>query len=99
MRKTGFAFALLGLAIIDTTAEAQPRPVPLPRNMNPDEMVEVNVPAGTARMKAGRQRMTRRQFVESVAGEQIQVGPRGSGITQRNAGPPRQFQFGVRYAF
>jgi outer membrane receptor for ferrienterochelin and colicin len=30
---------------------------------------------------------------------QIQVGPRGSGIVQRNAGPPRQFQFGVRYLF
>ncbi|MDX1666920.1 MAG: TonB-dependent receptor, partial [Saprospiraceae bacterium] len=29
---------------------------------------------------------------------QIQVGPRSSGlIVQRNAGPPRQFQFGVRY--
>lgn len=30
---------------------------------------------------------------------QIQVGPRGSGIVQRNAAPPRQFQFGVRYLF
>ncbi|WP_338868300.1 TonB-dependent receptor [Spirosoma sp. SC4-14] len=30
---------------------------------------------------------------------QIQVGPKGSGIVQRNAGPPRQFQFGVRYLF
>lgn len=30
---------------------------------------------------------------------QIQIGPRGSGIVQRNAGPPRQFQFGVRYLF
>jgi hypothetical protein len=30
---------------------------------------------------------------------QIQVGPRGSGRVQRNAAPPRQFQFGVRYVF
>lgn len=30
---------------------------------------------------------------------QIQVGPEGSGFVQRNAGPPRQFQFGLRYAF
>ncbi|CCH02576.1 Protein oar [Fibrella aestuarina BUZ 2] len=30
---------------------------------------------------------------------QIQTGPAGSGIVQRNAGPPRQFQFGVRYLF
>ena len=28
---------------------------------------------------------------------QIQVGPAGSGIIKRNASPPRQFQFGVRY--
>lgn len=30
---------------------------------------------------------------------QIQIGPSGSGIVQKNAGPPRQFQFGLRYAF
>ncbi|MEO5742479.1 MAG: TonB-dependent receptor [Vicinamibacterales bacterium] len=30
---------------------------------------------------------------------QIQVGPSGSGIVRKNAGPPRQFQFGVRYLF
>lgn len=30
---------------------------------------------------------------------QIQVGPKGSGIVKKNAGPPRQFQFGVRYLF
>ncbi|MEZ0539483.1 TonB-dependent receptor plug domain-containing protein [Fibrella arboris] len=30
---------------------------------------------------------------------QIQIGPAGSGIVQRNAGTPRQFQFGVRYLF
>lgn len=30
---------------------------------------------------------------------QIQVGAAGSGIVQRNAGAPRQFQFGVRYLF
>jgi hypothetical protein len=30
---------------------------------------------------------------------QIQVGPAGSGIVKRNAGPPRQFQFGLRYTF
>jgi outer membrane receptor protein involved in Fe transport len=30
---------------------------------------------------------------------QIQVGPPGSEIVQKNAGPPRQFQFGVRYEF
>lgn len=30
---------------------------------------------------------------------QIQVGPKGSGIVEKNAGPPRQFQFGVRYLF
>ena len=30
---------------------------------------------------------------------QIQVGPSGSGIVKRNAGPPRQFQFGARYVF
>jgi len=30
---------------------------------------------------------------------QIQVGPAGSGIVQRNAGTPRQFQFGARYLF
>ncbi|RIV21129.1 TonB-dependent receptor [Fibrisoma montanum] len=30
---------------------------------------------------------------------QIQIGPRGSGFVQRNAAPPRQFQFGVRYLF
>ena len=30
---------------------------------------------------------------------QIQVGPRESGIVQRNAAPPRQFQFGLRYLF
>ncbi|WP_223650830.1 TonB-dependent receptor [Hymenobacter psoromatis] len=29
---------------------------------------------------------------------QIQVGPAGSGIMQRNASAPRQFQFGLRYA-
>lgn len=30
---------------------------------------------------------------------QIQVGPAGSGIVQRNAGAPRQFQFSLRYLF
>jgi outer membrane receptor protein involved in Fe transport len=30
---------------------------------------------------------------------QIQVGPPGADIREKNAGPPRQFQFGVRYAF
>ena len=30
---------------------------------------------------------------------QIQIGPPGSRIVEKNAGPPRQFQFGVRYAF
>jgi len=31
---------------------------------------------------------------------QIQVGPKDSGvIVRKNAGPPRQFQFGLRYAF
>ena len=30
---------------------------------------------------------------------QIQTGPSGADIEQKNAGPPRQFQFGVRYEF
>jgi hypothetical protein len=30
---------------------------------------------------------------------QIQVGPKSNGIVQKNAGAPRQFQFGARYAF
>ena len=30
---------------------------------------------------------------------QIQIGASSNGIVQKNAGPPRQFQFGVRYAF
>ena len=30
---------------------------------------------------------------------QIQIGPSGSGITEKNSGPPRQFQFGIRYVF
>ena len=30
---------------------------------------------------------------------QIQVGPPGSDIEEKNLGPPRQFQFGVRYEF
>jgi hypothetical protein len=30
---------------------------------------------------------------------QIQVGPPGSDIQEKNAGPPRQFQFGLRYEF
>jgi hypothetical protein len=30
---------------------------------------------------------------------QIQVGPPGSDIVQKNAGPPRQFQFGLRVEF
>ena len=30
---------------------------------------------------------------------QIQVGPEGGPVVERNAGPPRQFQFGLRYAF
>ncbi len=30
---------------------------------------------------------------------QIQVGPKSEGIVEKNAGAPRQFQFGVRYAF
>ncbi len=30
---------------------------------------------------------------------QIQVGPPSAGIVQKNAAPPRQFQFGVRYLF
>jgi outer membrane receptor for ferrienterochelin and colicin len=30
---------------------------------------------------------------------QIQVGPRAFGIEKKNAGPPRQYQFGVRYIF
>ena len=30
---------------------------------------------------------------------QIQVGPPGSDIRDKNAGPPRQFQFGLRYEF
>jgi len=30
---------------------------------------------------------------------QIQVGPKGSGIVEKNAGPPRQFQFSLRYVF
>jgi len=32
-----------------------------------------------------------------TASNVIQVGPRGSGITVKAAGPPRQFQFGIRY--
>lgn len=30
---------------------------------------------------------------------QIQIGPKGSGIVQKNAGAPRQFQFGLQYKF
>ena len=30
---------------------------------------------------------------------QIQVGPDGTAIAEKNAGPPRQFQFGLRYEF
>ena len=30
---------------------------------------------------------------------QIQVGPPGSDVVEKNAGPPRQFQFGLRYEF
>ncbi len=30
---------------------------------------------------------------------QIQIGPKSDGIVTKNAGPPRQFQFGARYAF
>ncbi|HEX4966313.1 MAG TPA: TonB-dependent receptor [Thermoanaerobaculia bacterium] len=30
---------------------------------------------------------------------QIQIGPPGGRIVEKNAGPPRQFQFGVRYVF
>ncbi len=30
---------------------------------------------------------------------QIQVGPPGADIEEKNAGPPRQFQFGLRYEF
>ena len=30
---------------------------------------------------------------------QIQIGPSGSGIVRKNSAPPRQFQFGIRYAF
>ncbi|GHC47396.1 TonB-dependent receptor plug domain-containing protein [Ulvibacter litoralis] len=36
----------------------------------------------------------------STQSNQIQVGPASSGVfVQRNAGPPRQFQFGARYLF
>lgn len=30
---------------------------------------------------------------------QIQVGPPGADVVEKNAGPPRQFQFGLRYEF
>lgn len=30
---------------------------------------------------------------------QIQIGPPGGSLVEKNAGPPRQFQFGVRYVF
>jgi outer membrane receptor for ferrienterochelin and colicin len=30
---------------------------------------------------------------------QIQIGPPGGSIVQKNAGPPRQFQFGLRFVF
>lgn len=30
---------------------------------------------------------------------QIQIGPKGNGIVQKNAGAPRQFQFGLQYKF
>ena len=30
---------------------------------------------------------------------QIQIGPPGGAIVEKNAGPPRQFQFGVRFVF
>jgi hypothetical protein len=30
---------------------------------------------------------------------QIQIGPKSNGIVQKNAGAPRQFQFGARYVF
>ncbi len=30
---------------------------------------------------------------------QIQIGPPGGPLVEKNAGPPRQFQFGVRYVF
>jgi outer membrane receptor for ferrienterochelin and colicin len=36
---------------------------------------------------------------DATQSNQIQVGPKGSGIVEKNAGPPRQFQFGVRYTF
>lgn len=35
----------------------------------------------------------------ATASNQIQVGPAGSGIVERNAGPPRQFQFTARLLF
>lgn len=35
----------------------------------------------------------------STQSNQIQVGPKGSGVAKKNAGPPRQFQFGLRYSF
>ena len=39
-------------------------------------------------------------FNNATQSNQIQAGPKSSGrFVQRNAGPPRQFQFGVRYLF
>ena len=35
----------------------------------------------------------------STQSNQIQVGPKGSRVVKKNAGPPRQFQFGLRYSF
>ncbi|HXU28952.1 MAG TPA: TonB-dependent receptor, partial [Thermoanaerobaculia bacterium] len=35
----------------------------------------------------------------STQSNQIQVGPKDSRIVKKNAGPPRQFQFGLRYSF
>lgn len=38
-------------------------------------------------------------FNNATQSNQIQVGPAGSRIVRRNAAPPRQFQFGLRYIF
>ena len=35
----------------------------------------------------------------AIQSNQIQIGPKSNGIVQKNAGAPRQFQFGARYAF
>lgn len=75
-RSVGVAILIAGVTVtIDASAQQTRATVPMPMGMSENEVIEVDAPRPTGRLKAGRRRVSRRELVESIADEPIDVGP------------------------